>query len=322
MIKTVLFLAIYISVFASYTNCNFKNDNYEEICKRSVKDGVSISYANEFLLSEKTKKLDTISFKLFQPKKIKYHHATEKRANNNLVKYIPQIVQNLKKYKNVYDLVEKKYGVNREIIAAILMKETRLGVIKPTHDAFSVFNTLVLKNRTKSLRDRRLLEMAKSNMASIISYCYKKGIKPLTCNFSSSYAGAVGIVQFMPNNFKYIESYSNKVGDLDNMQDAIMSAGRFLNKVAGFNKLIQWSKIPDMKKIEKEWYEYDFTHKNSSFVYAKSKKTAKKYNCFACNKKELQYLREYARKIMKYNNSSNYAIGVMRLAYDAHIKNI
>nr|WP_275849043.1 lytic murein transglycosylase [Sulfurimonas sp. SAG-AH-194-I05] len=35
-------------------------------------------------------------------------------------------------------------------------------------------------------------------------------------------------------------------------------------------------------------------------------------------KKDLQYLRKYAKTIMRYNNSSNYAIGVMRLAYDTH----
>jgi membrane-bound lytic murein transglycosylase B len=318
MRKTALFLLFCTVVYAKYTNCNFKNDNYEYICKELIKKGVSYEYANTFLLSPKTDNLDMKSFKLFQPKKIKYHHKAEKRANNNLIKYLPQIVEHLKKYKEVYNLAEKKYGVNREIVASILMKETRLGRIKPKHDAFSVFNTLVLKTKPDSLRNRWLIKMAKTNMVSIISYCYSKNLTPLTCNFSSSYAGAVGIAQFMPNNFIYIESYKNKIGNLDVMPDAIMSASKFLNMVAGFKKLIDWSKIPDMKKIEQQWYEYDFRHKNSSFVYAKSKKTGKKYNCFACGKDELKYLRKYAKKIMTYNNSSNYAIGVMRLAYDAH----
>jgi len=29
-------------------------------------------------------------------------------------------------------------------------------------------------------------------------------------------------------------------------------------------------------------------------------------------------MREYTKKIMRYNNSSNYALGVMSLAYQAH----
>lgn len=318
MFKILLLLVLSTFVSAKYTNCNFKNDNYEEVCKRAVKKGVSIEYANTFLLSDKTKKLDMKSFELFQPKKIKVHHANEKRANNNLLKYIPQIVSHIKKYEDVYNLAESMYKVNREVVAAILMKETRLGLIKPKHDAFSVFNTLVLKTKVKSSRDKWLLNMGKSNMVSIISYCYQKAYKPLTCNFASSYAGAVGIPQFMPNNFIYIEGYKKEVGDLSNMQDAIMSASKFLNKVAGFTELIKWQKIPDMKVVEEDWYEYDFTYKNSSFVYAKSKKSGKKYNCFTCGDSDLEYLRRYAKKIMTYNNSSNYAVGVMRLAYDAH----
>ncbi len=319
MIKLFFLLSITTILSAAYSNCGFKNKNYEEVCKRAVKKGVSLQYANEFLLSKKTRKLDMKSFKLFQPKQIKTHHANEKRANNNLLKYVPQIETHIKKYENVYNLAESRYKVNREVVAAILMKETRLGKIKPKHDAFSVFNTLVLKTEVKSSRDTWLLKMGKSNMVSIIKYCYDKGYKPLTCNFPSSYAGAVGIPQFMPNNFIYIEGYKKELGDLTDMSDAIMSASKFLNSVAGFKELIVWRKIPNMKMVEEDWYAYDFTYKNSSFVYAKSKKTGKKYNCFACGDKDLEYLRRYAKKIMTYNNSSNYAIGVLRLAYDAHI---
>lgn len=318
MIKLLFLVTITTLLSAKYTNCNFKNSNYEEICNRLVKKGVSLEYANTFLLSQKTKTLDMKSFNLFQPKQIKVHHANEKRANNNLVKYVPQIVSHINKYEEIYNSAESKYKVNREVVAAILMKETRLGIIKPKYDAFSVFNTLVLKTKVKSPRDKWLLNMGKSNMVSIISYCYKKDYKPLACNFPSSYAGAVGIPQFMPNNFIYIEGYKKEVGDLTDMKDAIMSASRFLNKVAGFKELIDWKKIPEMKTVEEDWYEYDFTYKNSSFVYSKSKKTGKKYNCFACGDNDLEYLRQYAKKIMTYNNSSNYAIGVLRLAYDAY----
>jgi membrane-bound lytic murein transglycosylase B len=73
-----------------------------------------------------------------------------------------------------------------------------------------------------------------------------------------------------------------------------------------------------MKKVEDEWYDFDFKYKNASFAYAASKKSGKKYNCFACGRKELGYLSRYVKTIMRYNNSSNYAIGVIRLAYEAH----
>ena len=316
---SILFLLLFNSLLsAKYNDCNFKNKHYEDICKKVVKHGVSYEYANEFLLSYfKTQKFDEVSWKYLQPSKIKYHRAREKQANNVLVKYVPKMVSNLQHYKKVYDLAEKKYGVNREIIAAILLKETKLGKIKPTHDAFIVFNTIVVRTKVKTPRDKWLLQMGKTNMASIIEHCYKEGVTPEQCNLPSSYAGAVGIPQFMPNSFAYTDSYRDKVADITKMEDAILSVARFLHKKAKFNTLIDFSKMPDIAKVEAAWYEYDFQNPNASFCYEKSR-SGKIYQCFTKDRHELQYMKKYVQKIMRYNNSSNYAVGVMRLAYDAH----
>lgn len=320
MMKNLTILLLLTSaLFAKYDNCVFKNKNYMDICENVVKKGVSYEYANKFLLSYfKTKKFDEVSYKYLQPKYIKTHKKNEKKANNVLVKYVPDMVTHLKEYAEVYDFAEKKYGVNREIIAAILIKETRLGKIKPTHDAFIVFNTLVVRTEPNTPREKWLLNMGKTNMASIITHCYKKGVTPEECNLPSSYAGAVGIPQFMPNSFVYAEGYKTEIADLTKMEDAIVSASKFLHKKADFSKLIDWSKIPDIVDIESTWYDYEFENDNASLVYEKNSKSGKMYDCFTCDKAELQYIREYAKKIMRYNNSSNYAIGVMRLAYDAH----
>ena len=303
---------------AKYDNCQFKNPDYTDICERVVKHGVSYRYANKFLLSYfKTQKFDEITWKYIQPSKIKYHREKEKKANNVLLGYVPKMVANLKEYKDVYDAAEKKYGVNREIIAAILLKETKLGRIKPTHDAFIVFNTILTRTNPKTSREKWLHKMSKTNMAAIIEHCYKKGVKPEECNLPSSYAGAVGIPQFMPNSFVYADSYKKEVADLNTMEDAIMSVAKFLHKKADFDTLMDFSKIGDMPQIESQWYEYAFTHENASFVYEKSR-SGKDYSCFTKGKPELSYLKGYVKKIMRYNNSSNYAVGVIRLAYDAH----
>ena len=318
--KLFLLLALNISLFAKYDNCDFKNKHYEDICNSVVKHGVSYMYANQFLLSYfKTQKYDEISWKYLQPSKIKYHKEKEKQANNVLVKYVPKMVKNLTKYKKVYDYAEKKYGVNREIIAAILLKETSLGKIKPTHDAFIVFNTIVVRTKPDTNRNKRLLKMGTTNMASIIEHCYKKGVKPEQCNLPSSYAGAVGIPQFMPNSFIYTDAYKGKVADLSKMEDAILSAAKFLHVKAHFTQLIDWKKMPNIPLIEAQWYAYAYKYDNASFCYEKNKKNGKKYKCFAKGKKELHYMNEYVKKIMRYNNSSNYAVGVLRLAYDAHL---
>lgn len=318
MTKLLLLLFSSTLLFAKYSDCKFENQDYTDVCNRSVEKGVSYDYANEFLLSYfKTQKFDEVSFKYLQPQYITTHKKNEKKANNVLVKYIPEIVEHLKKYSDVYDYAEEKFGVNREIIAAILIKETRLGKIKPSHDAFIVFNTLVVRTKPNSDREKWLLNMGKTNMVSIITHCYERGLVPDECNLPSSYAGAVGIPQFMPNSFVYTEGYKTKTADLTKMEDAIVSASKFLHDKADFSELIDWNKVPDMVDIESKWYDFEFENEDASFVYAKSSKSDKEYKCFSCDKEELDYLREFTKKIMKYNNSSNYAVGVLRLAHDA-----
>ena len=159
--------------------------------------------------------------------------------------------------------------------------------------------------------------MGKTNMAAIIKHCYKKGVRPEQCNLPSSYAGAVGIPQFMPNSFIYAKSYKGKVADLTNMKDAIVSAAYFLNQKAKFDTLIEWDHMPDVPHVESKWYEYEFANEDASFVY-ESGKNGKVYNCFTKNRDDLKMMKEYTKKIMRYNNSSNYAVGVMSLAYQAH----
>ncbi|MDQ7060077.1 MAG: lytic murein transglycosylase [Sulfurimonas sp.] len=288
----LLTLLLTTLTYAQYTNCEFQNKRYTEICEKLVKKGVPVHDANAFLLSPKAKKLDLLSFKFFHPSKIKSHRASEKRANNVLVKYVPKIVTHVKKYAKVYDKAEEKYGVNREVIAAILMKETKLGEIKPSFDAFVVFNTLIRKVDVKSKRDTWLLNMGKSNLVSIISYCYKSGLKPLECNLPSSYAGAVGIPQFMPSSFVHIDSYQNKIGDITKMEDAIVSAAKYLNERAGYTELIKWDKIPKMPDIEAQWYDYEFANKNASFVYAESKRTGKKVQLLRLQKRRTPVLKK------------------------------
>jgi len=318
IIVLFLFLLTLNQLFAkqSFSNCRFKNPNYTEICEEVVKHHVSYQYANEFLLSYfKTQKYDEITWKYIQPSKIVYHKEQERKANSVLVKHISQMVQNLHKYRAAYDYAQKKYGVNKEVIAAILFKETRLGKIKPRHDAFIVFNTILTRTKQKSSRNRWLLRMSKTNMASIIEYCYKKKVTPQQCNLPSSYAGAVGIPQFMPNSFIYAEGFHTKVADLTKMEDSIVSVAKFLHKKADFHKKILWSKMPNIAKVEKEWYAFSTLHPKASFLCKKNKS-----ECFTKAKPELAYLGKYMAKIMRYNNSANYAIGVLRLAYEAHYK--
>jgi len=315
-IKTLLImftLMITPSLFG-YTNCEFKEKKYKPLCEKMLTKKIDINYANKIILRDKSRQIDKLTLKLFKPRMISKHKTNEKRANNTLIKHIPKIHKHLKQYKLAYDKAEQTYGVNREIIASILIKETWLGKIKPKHDAWVVFNSLYLKLEPNTKRNKRLIRMGKNNLLYIAEYCYKNNISVSKCNFKASYAGAVGIPQFMPMNFWLIKSYAGKIGDLNNMEDAIMSAANYLHVKTKFNKLIDFDKFKDLPKLENDWYSFSFNTKKSTYFNKKNKKEFDKsqYN-------DIKYLNIYIKKILRYNNSINYSLGVLRIAYEAYI---
>ena len=300
MIKVVvLLLLVTTQIFATSKNCDLENKTYKEICQKALKNGVPSAFANEFFLT---------NFKKIEVKKVK-------KVKNKPSKHSSELGHHLDEYEEVYDHAEKKYGVNREVVAVILMHESKLGKFKPATNLLVVFNNMGTKKGTKK---KSISDAGKQRMINLMRYCYKKGISAGECNFPSSHAGNVGIPQFLPENFCYIDGYQAKVGDLSKMEDAIVSTSNFLNKRALYNKLIDWDKMPNIAEVEKEWKQFSSTHKNSSFIYEKSEKSDQSYNCFRCETAEIAYLKEYVKKIMGYNNSSDYALMILSLAQNAH----
>ncbi|MFA6196727.1 MAG: lytic murein transglycosylase [Sulfurimonas sp.] len=317
MIKVVLLLLLVTTqLFAASKNCDIENKTYKEICQKALKNGVSSAFANEFFLTNfKTKKAEETTIVYTPQKNKKVEDKKVKKVKSKPSKHKSELGRHLDEYQEVYDHAEKKYGVNREIVAVILMHESKLGKFKPATNLLSVFNTMGTKKSTKK---KSISEAGKERMINLMRYCYKKGIPATECNFPSSHAGNVGIPQFLPENFCYIDAYQAKVGDLNKMEDAIVSTSNYLNKRSSFNKLIDWDKMPNITEVERSWKQFSATNKNSSFVYEKSEKSNSDYNCFRCETAEVAYLQGYVKKIMGYNNSSDYALMILTLAQNAH----
>lgn len=317
MIKVVvLLLLVTTQIFAASKNCDIENKTYKEICQKALKNGVSSAFANEFFLTNfKTKKAEETSIIYTPQKNKKVEVKNAKKVKSKVSKYKSELGRHLNEYQEVYDHAEKKYGVNREIVAVILMHESKLGKFKPATNLLAVFNNTGTK---KSAKKKSISDAGKQRMINLMRYCYKKGIPAGECNYPCSQAGNVGIPQFLPENFCYIDGYQAKVGDLNKMEDAIVSTSNFLNKRASFTKLIDWDKMPNIAEIEKEWKQFSSTHKNSSFVYEKSEKSNQSYTCFRCETAEVGYLKEYVKKLMGYNNSSDYALMILTLAQNSH----
>lgn len=143
---------------------------------------------------------------------------------------------------------EKAFGVEKEIITAIMLVETRLGTYTGTQDAINILATMAALS-DKGVRDAfysqipvegRLTrekydkkandksEWAYRELKALLTYTSRDGFDPFT--IKSSYAGALGIAQFMPSNILTLAYDGNADGKINlfEHEDAIFSIAKYL----------------------------------------------------------------------------------------------
>ncbi len=193
----------------------------------------------------------------------------------------------IERYSTIFDQAEAKYGVDREVIAALLRCETQHGKVTGDYHVFSVYATMALMNEPLVLEDnltqaksdlavikadsekaRTEIDRIKTRSASKANWAYKE-LKALlemdrqqrldAMGLRGSWAGAFGWTQFLPSS--YIRSAvdgdgDNKV-DLFSPADAIFSVANYLSD-AGFRS-------SDRTRISKALWSY-----NNSSAYVES----------------------------------------------------
>jgi membrane-bound lytic murein transglycosylase B len=161
-------------------------------------------------------------------------------------------VRKAKKYQHTYAetlaRIEKKYRVDKEVITAIILVETRLGKMLGNSRVLNTLSTMaVLENKDARQdlwrlipADRRLSReqfekkadrksgWAYQELKALLRYAFAEGIDPTTIR--GSYAGAMGICQFMPSNINRLAADGNSDGHIDlfNHDDAIASVANYL----------------------------------------------------------------------------------------------
>jgi len=173
-------------------------------------------------------------------------------------------------HKDTFMRAEQTYGVDKEVIAAIILVETRLGTYVGNR---SVLNTL---STMASLADQKVRDMlwekisaqsrlnrkeydkwnmrksqwAYDELKAFLEYTHREGLDPIEIN--GSYAGALGISQFMPSNVLAHAQDGNTDGrvDLFDHADAIPS-------IANYLKHYGWQPQIDRKKAYKVIYRYN-----------------------------------------------------------------
>ena len=132
------------------------------------------------------------------------------------------------KYKKWLWSSYKRYGVNPKLIAAILGIESNYGHYKNRYKALNSLYTLAFYYPQRSA-------FFASELENFIVYTYNYKLNPI--KITSSYAGAIGIPQFMPSNIlKYAVDFDNdgKINLDKSIPDAIGSVANFL-KSHGWN---------------------------------------------------------------------------------------
>lgn len=129
------------------------------------------------------------------------------------------------KNKKTLDQAYKRYGVDRAIIVALIGVETRYGAITGNYSAIRALNTLAFYHTHHAY-------FFQCELRALFVLARNLGLNPET--IQSSYAGALGMAQFMPSTYlAYGVSHSkHHTPDLFHTpEDAIFSIANYLKKL-------------------------------------------------------------------------------------------
>ena len=184
----------------------------------------------------------------------------------------------MKKYNKELSQAQKIYGVDKEVITAIILIETQCGTLLGNR---SVLNTLSTLASLFDLQARGMLWKEISDIPELTQDEYEKKAERKSkwayrelkaflehttiervdpVEIKGSYAGAMGISQFMPSNIPTLAKDGNNDGSIDlfNHADAIAS-------VAFFLKHHGWKPGISKKKAQKVVHHYNHS---DQYVYA------------------------------------------------------
>jgi len=232
----------------------------------------------------------------------------------------------LEKHQAVFAESKKNYGVQKEIIAAILGMETRYGANRGNDPVVSSLYTLATGYPRRAKFFRR-------ELGELLLLCQEEGLNPN--EFKGSYAGAFGTTQFIPSSYR---AYAVDA-DGDGKRDVWHSPADIINSVANYfskhgwdgsrpvahwlgkeshhKQLTEhakkgfkgWVKLADIRNklpaLDKPWHDDD----KVTLIEMTTK-----------NGKEIALVHYNFYVITRWNRSYNYAMAITELAELMHCK--
>lgn len=163
-------------------------------------------------------------------------------------------IKKAKKYmdthKNALEQAEKQTGVDRQVITAIILVETKFGKYVGNQNIFNILSTMAalddpvvlealwdkippkrrLARKAYEKKAKQKSKWAYKELKAFIKYTQREKMPPH--DIKGSYAGALGIAQFMPTSIlAYAQDGNNDNRiDLFDHADAIASIGNYLKE--------------------------------------------------------------------------------------------
>lgn len=241
----ILSLLIFSFIFPVLTGASAKIERlyYKNLQERLIKDGFEKDKIAA-LYSRPEVDFETKGISLFlihREARLNYDQFATRESIQKASAY-------MEKHRVALESAEKKYGVSKEVITAIILVETRLG---KDLGGPSVLNTL---STMASLSDpeirnifwdkisvsikvtrqeyekwaKKKSKWAYRELKAFLKYADEEGKDPV--GIYGSYAGAMGISQFMPSNIHRLGKDGNNDGQIDlfDHEDAIASVANYL----------------------------------------------------------------------------------------------
>ena len=179
----------------------------------------------------------------------------------------------MKIHKKELESAQEKYGVDKTVITAIVLVETRLGtyignrrilntlstmaaLVEKTNKE-ALWNSLADSNRlTRNKFEKKVgkkSQWAYSELKAFLKFAAKEDLNP--AEIKGSYAGAMGICQFMPSNALTLAKDGNEDGKINlfHHADAIHSIANYLKRYG-------WEPSVNRQKAHKILYQYNHSN--------------------------------------------------------------
>ena len=244
IITFFLFLKILLT---SFTTLAYSNDDFNtwlsSYKKTVLKKGISqetieVAFKNVKFL-EKVIKYDRKQPEFYEDT----NTYVNKRANNLRVEKAKNI---LKKNLKLFNEIEEKFSVEKEILLALWGIETNFGKHVGKMDIISSLATLSY--------DKRRRDFFSSQLFILLELIDNKVVDPK--KLYGSWAGAYGNFQFMPSTIKrYAIDYdnNNKIELKSSLKDSLASAANYINSIGWKKDQPCFFKVKLTSKIKKKY---------------------------------------------------------------------